>query len=194
LQPPFFSPALTRRVPAELVHACRRLDVLPPRFIFCVNIATQRMRLFEKAALGGAHFQFPHYGFIREYVISTSRFGIGQEKDSNQTPLGLHRIAQKIGAGEILGTVFRGRRPVGLTWNGQPDARIVHRILWLEGLEPGFNRGGNVDTRSRFVYIHGFGDETTLGRPASCGCIHVAASDLIPLYDRVPTGTLVWIG
>jgi lipoprotein-anchoring transpeptidase ErfK/SrfK len=60
-------------------------------------------------------------------------------------------------------------------------------------LEPGLNRGGSVDTFRRYVYIHGFGDETTLGRPTSHGCIHVAAKDLIPLYDRVPVGTLVWI-
>jgi hypothetical protein len=74
-----------------------------------------------------------------------------------------------------------------------PDGAIAHRILWLEGLEPGFNRGGNVDTFRRYVYIHGFGDESTLGRPASCGCLHLAASDLMPLYERVPVGTLVWI-
>jgi len=65
--------------------------------------------------------------------------------------------------------------------------------LWLEGLEPGFNRGGSVDTFSRYIYIHGFGDQTTLGRPFSHGCIHLAANDLIPLFDRVPVGTLVWI-
>jgi len=113
--------------------------------------------------------------------------------DSNQTPLGLHRVAQKIGAGHPIGTVFRSRKPVGYTWQGSPNASIVHRILWLEGLEPGFNRGGSVDTFSRYIYIHGFGDQTTLGRPFSHGCIHLAADDLIPLFDRVPVGTLVWI-
>ena len=75
-----------------------------------------------------------------------------------------------------------------------PDATIAHRILWLEGLDPGFNRGGEVDTWSRYIYIHGFGDETTLGRPCSHGCIHVAARDLIPLFDVVPVGSMVWIG
>jgi lipoprotein-anchoring transpeptidase ErfK/SrfK len=78
-------------------------------------------------------------------------------------------------------------------WQGQPDGGIVHRILWLEGLEPGLNRGGNVDTFRRYVYIHGFGDELTLGRPQSCGCIHLSGADLMPLYDRLPVGTLVWI-
>ena len=114
--------------------------------------------------------------------------------NSQQTPLGLHRIAQKIGAGQPVGTVFRSRKGVGLTWQGKPDATIVHRILWLEGLEPQFNCDGNVDTFRRYIYIHGFGDETTLGRPKSHGCIHMAAEDLIPLFDRLPVGTLVWIG
>ena len=64
---------------------------------------------------------------------------------------------------------------------------------WLEGLEPGFNRGGNVDSHSRYIYIHGTGDEPSLGRPVSYGCIHLAANDLIPLFDKLPGGTLVWI-
>ena len=46
-------------------------------------------------------------------------------------------------------SVFRSRRPIGLTWQGQPDGGIVHRILWLDGLEEGWNRGGSVDTFRR---------------------------------------------
>ncbi len=127
------------------------------------------------------------------FPISTSRFGTGQAAHSNRTPLGLHRIAVKIGAGQPVGTVFESRRPVGLTWQGRANAAIAHRILWLEGLEPGFNRGGGVDSFRRYIYIHGLGDEPSLGRPASRGCIHMAAADLMPLFDRVPVGTLVWI-
>ena len=112
---------------------------------------------------------------------------------SNCTPLGLHRVAVKAGGGWPIGTVFRDRRAVGLTWRGRPQAPIAHRILWLEGLEPGFNRGGVVDSFARCIYIHGVGDETGLGRPASHGCIHLAASDLLPLYERLPVGALVWI-
>jgi lipoprotein-anchoring transpeptidase ErfK/SrfK len=151
------------------------------------------MLLFERACGPGIAARFPRYAFCRRYVVSTSRFGIGQVEGSNQTPLGLHRIARKAGGGHPIGTVFKARRPVGFTWQGQPDGGIVHRILWLEGLEPGLNRGGNVDTFRRYVYIHGFGDELTLGRPQSCGCIHLSGADLMPLYDRLPVGTLVWI-
>ena len=92
-----------------------------------------------------------------------------------------------------MGTVFRGRVPIGYSWAGLPHATISHRILWLEGLEPGFNQGGKVDTFSRYIYIHGFHDDSTIGRPASRGCIHLAADDLLELFDRVPARALVWI-
>ena len=72
-------------------------------------------------------------------------------------------------------------------------AGITTRILWLEGLQPGFNRGGSVDTHDRYIYIHGTSDQKSVGRPASHGCIHLADPDLIALYDQVPSGTLVWI-
>lgn len=134
------------------------------------------------------------YTFRKKFRCSTSRFGMGQEVNSNCTPLGWHRITQKIGGGWPAGTVFKGRQPIGFTWKGMPEARITSRVFWLEGLEAGFNRGGNVDSRARYIYIHGTGDEATIGRPDSCGCIHLAAPDLIPLYDKLPRGTLVWIG
>ena len=74
-----------------------------------------------------------------------------------------------------------------------PKAKISNRILWLEGLELGKNKSGDLDTFKRYVYIHGVGDELTLGKPASSGCIHVAGADLFPLYERCNEGDLVWI-
>ena len=136
----------------------------------------------------------PRYLTRARFRVSTSRFGLGQIAESHQTPLGLHRIAAKIGGGWPIGTVFKARVPIGFTWLGMPDASIVHRILRLDGLEPGFNRGGDVDSFRRYIYIHGYSDETTLGRPASCGCIHLAAADLLPLFQKVPQGSLLWIG
>ena len=183
----------SRKLPGALKLAVLRHHVRPTRFVLAVSAAAQRMALFEKLPAQSSAARFPDYEFRRGYLISTSRFGIGQVMDSYQTPLGLHRIARKAGGGYPIGTVFKARQPVGLTWQGFPDASIVHRILWLEGLEPGFNRGGAVDTFQRFVYIHGFGDEMTLGRPQSRGCVHLAAADLMPLYERLPVGTLVWI-
>ena len=180
------------RLPKEFLRAARRIGVAPTRYALAVNIAAQSMLLFARSRRPSSS-RFPSYDFRRRYLISTSRFGVGQAMNSNCTPLGLHRIAQKIGGGHPIGTVFRSRQPVGFTWQGMPDASIVHRILWLEGLEPGLNRGGDVDTFRRYIYLHGFGDESTLGRPQSRGCIHLAAADLLPLYDLLPAGTLVWI-
>src|SRR5262245_22487270 len=134
----------TERLLGRFKLAVRRTGVRPTRFLLAVSVARQRMSLFKKSARSGYKAQFPQYCFKREFVISTSRFGIGQIIHSNQTPLGLHRIARKVGGGYPVGTIFKARLPVGLTWQGQPDGTIVHRILWLEGLEAGLNKGGNV--------------------------------------------------
>ena len=180
-------------MPESMKFAVRRNHVRPSRYALVVSVALQRMFLFERSPLESLEPRSPQYEFRRRFVVSTSRFGTGQVMQSNRTPLGLHRVARKVGGGQPIGTVFKSRQPVGLTWQGQTEGGIVHRILWLEGLEPGINRGGNVDTFERYVYIHGYGDETTLGRPQSRGCIHLSAADLMPLYERLPVGTLVWI-
>lgn len=130
---------------------------------------------------------------LEKLTASTSRFGIGQQEGSNKTPLGLHRIAKKFGDGRPAGAVFKARVYQGYEWAGKPEDTITSRILWLDGLEPGFNRGGKVDSFKRYIYIHGTGNQSTLGRPATHGCTHLADTDLLPLYDGVPVGTLVWI-
>ncbi len=198
--PAIDSACLRPRLPRAFFLACRRAGIVPTRFVLAASIARQRVALFNLAArpLTGAFapssgMRAPDYSLRREFLASTSRFGIGQLNGSNRTPLGLHRVARKVGGGQPIGTVFKARRPIGLTWGGMAGAGIVHRILWLEGLEPGLNRDGEVDSFRRCIYIHGFGDETTLGRPMSLGCVHLAAADLMPLFELVPEGTLVWI-
>jgi hypothetical protein len=166
----------------KLLLACEKHGVVATRFILVVSVAGQTLSLFEEGQR------------IKQLPCSTSRFGIGQTEGSNRTPLGLHRIAEKIGAGEPAGTVFKSRKVVGHT--SQPefaDAKITTRILWLEGLEPGSNRGSSVDSHARYIYIHGTADQSGIGKPASCGCIHLADAELIPLFDQLPRGTLVWI-
>jgi hypothetical protein len=180
-----------RRDLGSFLWTLRRVAVPPTRFLLTINVGRQRLSAWEKQPCRLR--AFPLYARIFDCRASTSRFGVGQVVNSNKTPLGLHCVAQKIGGGQPQGTAFRGRVPVGFTWRGLRDATIVHRIFWLEGLEPGFNRSGNVDSFQRYIYIHGFGDETTIGRPVSQGCIHLAAADIIPLYDWLPLGTLVWI-
>jgi hypothetical protein len=180
-----------RGLPPEVLRACARHGVPPGRFVLVVNIARQTTALFEKGR--GAAGARPVYSLRGTFRCSTSKFGIGETVGSNCTPRGLHRVAQKIGGGWPVGTAFEGRKPAGLTWRGKPAATITSRIFWLEGLEPGLNRDGLVDSHSRFIYIHGTGNEPALGRPDSHGCIHLAARDLIPLYDKIPPGSLVWM-
>jgi hypothetical protein len=174
--------AMNATIPSECFSACERLDIRPTAWIVTVNIARQTLAIFDDGQ------------FVKQFPCSTSRFGIGQIAGSNCTPLGLHCIAEKIGAGEPPGTVFKSRQVIGHTSQPQfADAKITTRILWLEGLEPGFNQGTNVDSHARYIYIHGTGDQDTIGEPASHGCIHLADPDLLWLFDRVPPGTLVWI-
>ena len=175
------------KLPAPALRACARHGIPLARWFLAVNIARQETALFERPPRARLHRH------VKTYRCSTSKYGIGEKAHSNMTPRGLHRVAQKIGGGWPTGAAFKSRRLIGYTWNGAPMAPIANRILWLEGLEPGFNRGGDVDTHARYVYIHGTGNETTLGRPDSHGCVHLAAADLIPLYDFLPEGTLVWI-
>ena len=166
-------------------ETCERHGIDPtPRLLFA-SVADQR--LIECRQVAGWEFVEE-----RRIIISTSRNGVGQAEGSEKTPLGLHRIAEKFGDNLSAGMVFKGRQVTG-TVEDEPDAAIAHRILWLEGLEPGFTQGGNVDTHARSVYIHGVGDESTLGQPASRGCLHMAAPDLLPFHDRTPSGTLIWI-
>jgi lipoprotein-anchoring transpeptidase ErfK/SrfK len=61
-------------------------------------------------------------------------------------------------------------------------------------LNKGFNGDVNVDSNARYIYIHGTADQKSIGKPASHGCIHLTDADLIPLFDLLPGGTLVWIG
>ncbi|MFT4586712.1 MAG: hypothetical protein ACI9VS_000156 [Candidatus Binatia bacterium] len=181
------------RLPENALRTCNRRLVRPTEHILTVSVERQRLSHFRLSSKSLNGFQTRDYWHQREYVISTSRFGTGQKVDSQETPLGLHRIAEKIGAFAPVGTFFRERKPVGMLSEEEPDAPIAHRILWLAGVERGFNLGGDVDSHSRYIYIHGVGDESTLGRPASIGCVHMAADDLIPLFDLVPVETLVWI-
>jgi hypothetical protein len=177
---------MTPSVPLSLcgnfLTTCEKRGITPTPFVLVVSVADQTVSLFEQNEL------------VKKMPCSTSRFGIGQIEGSNQTPLGLHRIAEKIGAGESAGTVFKARKVIGHT--SQPEfagAKITTRIFWLDGLEPGLNHGGNVDSHARYIYIHGTADQASIGQPASCGCVHLADADIIPLFDLLPSGTLVWI-
>jgi lipoprotein-anchoring transpeptidase ErfK/SrfK len=125
---------------------------------------------------------------LKSYPISTSKFGIGSERNSNRTPLGRMEVARKIGDGAPTGMVFKSRRPTGEVLRPNAPGRdpIVSRILWLNGTED-YNR----NTFGRLVYIHGTPEESRLGTPASYGCIRMGMKDVVDLYDRIGEGAEV---
>jgi hypothetical protein len=154
----------------------------PEQFIL-VDTASQQLFHIEKDKA------------VRSFTISTSRFGIGSHEGSNQTPLGIHRIVAKIGDGAPPGRIFKNRQDTGADW--QPglteENLILTRILRLEGLEDGVNRGPGIDSFERYIYIHGTNQESRIGTPLSHGCICMKNSDIIELFDAVPEGIAVFI-
>ncbi|MCB1761173.1 MAG: L,D-transpeptidase [Gammaproteobacteria bacterium] len=152
-----------------------------------IALEAQRLRLCE---LGDELLSFP---------VSTALNGPGEVAGSGCTPRGRHAIRLKIGDGMAINTVFVRRRPTGEIYSRELAERypqrdwILSRILWLTGLESGFNRGGGRDSLRRFIYIHGTPAHEPMGRPASHGCIRMRNQDVITLFDQVAAGVLVEI-
>lgn len=163
-----------------------RVSALPSPFLR-ISIPRQRLEWLE------------HGDVLRSYPVSTARHGTGERRGSECTPRGWHRIRAKIGAGLPSGTVFVGRRPTGEVYDETLETRypgrdwILTRILWLGGLEPGFNRYGDVDTTWRYIYIHGSPERGVCGVPQSHGCVRMRSPDLLDLFEVVPTGMSVLI-
>ena len=127
---------------------------------------------------------------VKDYKVSTSKFGIGNSKGSRRTPTGIHAVSQKTGAGQPKGMVFKGCRPTGEVVPVDAYGRdpVVTRVIQLAGLED-----KNSSTHSRRIYIHGTPEERKIGRPASYGCIRMKSDDIVDLYWRVNRGTPVAI-
>lgn len=135
-------------------------------------------------------------GRAGHWPVSTGLAGFGNRQDSGQTPTGLHRIAACIGDGAPCGAVFKSRVATGevVADCAQPAGDfITTRILWLEGLEAGVNRGEGCDSHDRYIYIHGTPYTHLLGQPVSAGCVRMDNRDIIALFARVCAGTLVHI-
>ena len=126
---------------------------------------------------------------LASYPVSTSRFGLGSKEGSFKTPTGKFRVAEKIGEGMPLGTVFKSRRPVKPTRKAlREEDLVMTRILWLDGLGR-----RNANTLDRYIYIHGTNHEEKIGLPDSHGCIRMKNADLVELFERVSEGTPVEI-
>lgn len=136
---------------------------------------------------------------IAEYPISTALNGVGEKNGSQQTPRGRHIICEMIGDKMPIFTVFSARKPTGEIFSPELEKQfpnrdwILSRILWLSGTEVGFNCGGDVDTKSRYIYIHGTNDEKNIGTPNSHGCVRMRNQDVIHLFNSVKIGENVLI-
>ena len=172
---------------ARAAEARQRFPQCQSRPMCLVSTREQALHLLEEDQV------------IRSWPVSTSRYGIGGQNDSMKTPTGAHRIAERIGDDAALHTVFKGRVAQEETAEIETEPRatgrecITTRILWLDGLEPGVNKDGDMDSYQRYIYIHGTHEEGLIGQAASIGCVRMRGADVIELFDQVSVDTLVLI-
>lgn len=153
-------------------------------YVIVVSVSKQRLYLIKGEKI------------IKKYPVSTSKYGIGNRDRSYKTPLGVHRVSSKIGKNAKIGEIFKSRRRTGKIAKACVRADedvITTRILRLEGLEPGINKGKGIDSYKRCIYIHGTPQEDLIREPASHGCIRMRNKDIVGLFDLVKRGTLVEI-
>lgn len=86
------------------------------------------------------------------------------------------------------------------TWTPPSDmiARQPELEKYRKGMEPGLDNPlgaralyifeGNRDTLYR---LHGTGEEKSIGKAVSSGCVRLLNQDVIDLYNRVPSGTKI---
>ena len=142
-----------------------------------VDVATQTLRVMDGRKVAA------------EFPVSTSKFGLGFQEGSYQTPTGKFRIARKIGGSAPPWTIFRARKNTGHKAKpGGDEDLVLTRILTLDGLEP-----RNANSLARYIYIHGTNQEHLIGTPASHGCVRLRNADMIALHRMVRAGTPVRI-
>jgi UDP-N-acetylmuramate--alanine ligase len=154
-----------------------------------VDVISQQLHLLDEK------------GFEASWPVSTSAGGLDNRQDSGGTPPGLHLVHRKIGQDAETGMIFESRQPTGVLWRptdhpsgeSSRDDLILTRILTLDGLEEGVNRGPGVDSLTRYIYIHGTNHEEAVGRPESGGCIRLTSADVTDLFSRVEEGDPVVI-
>ncbi|MDO9514307.1 MAG: protein-L-isoaspartate O-methyltransferase, partial [Elusimicrobiota bacterium] len=152
-----------------------------------VSLSQQKLFFIEKGAVR------------KNFPVSTSKYGIGSLSGSNKTPLGTHAIYKKTGEGAEEGIIFKSlintRRKARIYKDpvDVPEDFVTTRVMALEGMEKGLNKGGDKDSLSRRIYIHGTPEEGLIGRPASHGCVRMKNSDVIELFNLVSEGMPVEI-
>lgn len=182
---PFYEEAVEYKQSLEKLRT--QFNLKPDEYAIIIDVSEQKLYLIKDEKI------------VKMYPVSTSKYGIGNEEGSYKTPLGTHRISKKIGSGAKIGTIFKSLTKTNKTAEIYVDGRdiaediITTRIMWLEGLEPGINKGKGIDSHARHIYIHGTPEEGLIGKPASHGCIRMRNKDVIELFELVREGTLVEI-
>jgi hypothetical protein len=127
---------------------------------------------------------------IARYLVSTSKFGLGDTAGSYRTPLGQLFVSSKFGDRLAAGAVIKNLASTGevLRVNAPGRDAIVSRVIWLRGME-----AQNRWAHDRCIYIHGTPEERNIGKPVSLGCIRMRSRDIIDLYNRVHIGMHVTI-
>ncbi len=177
-------PLHAARYRALALASSARQDGIRPRLagrLLVVDTARQRVGLLEGGQL------------VFEAIVSTAKNGLGCEEGSYRTPTGWHRIHARIGAGAGVGSVFRHRVATGDIWRGESrdEDLILTRVLTLDGLEEGWNRGPGRDSLARFIYLHGTNQEAALGSAVSHGCVRLGNAAVVELFERLAEGDLV---
>ncbi len=157
----------------------------PPECYIRISIADQNLQLIDNDQI------------IFDVKIATAANGAGEKFGSECTPRGWHTIRAKIGDGCAENTVFIARRPTGEIYSEDLQQAhpgrdwILTRIMWLSGLEVGFNRSDRQDSMRRYIYIHGCPDQHPMGIPSSHGCIKMRNAEVIQLFNKIKTG--IWV-
>ena len=178
------------RSPKEIWDVALRREMPTEALLLVVDVHRQRMEVLRHGLSESA------------YSVSTSKHGLGCRACSLKTPIGFHDVAERYGEGEPPGRVFVDREPrqrvvPESAWGAATGQDLIlTRILRLRGLDDGVNRGPDVDSYERYIYLHGSDNENALGvKPSSHGCIHVGNRDLVELFDRAKgCPTWCWIG
>ena len=105
---------------------------LPERLIV-VNVDRQSLSLVERGRV------------TESWPVSTATAGVGGASGSQRTPPGWHLVHARIGAGAPSGSVFESRAATGEVWRDEARAEdlILSRVLTLDGIEEGVNRGAS---------------------------------------------------
>lgn len=142
-----------------------------------VGVKRQELYLFREGNL------------IKVFNVSTSKNGAGSVSGSEMTPVGLHKVNGKYGKDVPENGILKHKKytgeTAGIEYRPIPINKdlITTRVITIEGLERGINKGGDLDSYNRRIYIHGTAEEGLIGQPASHGCVRLKNKDIMDLFD-----------